>query len=612
MDLRFSPRAKRAHLIDWRPWSGATFREAAELDRPVFLSISAVWCHWCHIMDETTFCSAEVTARLNSDFIPIRVDSDRRPDINRRYNLGGWPTVAFLTPDGESMIGGTYVPPRQFLSLMATASQLWADHKGDIRVQAETTKVRTADGEEAPAVRGEVDEGLINQALAHLCAGYDQEFGGIGTGMKFARTDVLAALLARSETNAGEKTSCKMLATTIDAMRTGGLWDPVEYGFFRYATQRDWSQPHYEKMLEDNARLIRLLARAAELLRRPDWYATSNLAQTYLDKHLWQADAEAYGGSQDSDPEYYLLATVDARHRLPAPGVDPNTYTDWNALALRGLLALAASGKPKYARRALTLATTLLGRRTQRGLFLHDPGPDALDILLADQLAMFDAFLDLYGATGEGRWRTEALTIWQTVDRYHTADLGPLLRDIAQPEPSSTQDSRPPDVPEAFTDTPEARIGRLAHPQTPLLENAQAAISLATLSRVSRLPSLRDRALAIVAALASRVDSMGDLAAPVAEAAILILREPVHITIVGRRGAADTIALLLEARQLPGTDKLVELLDPAEDEDLVRRAGLPASHEARAYLCARGRCFEPLTKPEELRPAVLRAVHERE
>ena len=101
-DFRFSPRPNRAHEIAWMPWDAQTFARAAAQDRPILLSISAVWCHWCHVMDETTYSDPGVIETINRRFVPIRVDNDRRPDINARYNMGGWPTTAFLTPDGRA------------------------------------------------------------------------------------------------------------------------------------------------------------------------------------------------------------------------------------------------------------------------------------------------------------------------------------------------------------------------------------------------------------------------------------------------------------------------------------------------------------------------------
>src|SRR3974390_1137222 len=113
-----SPRPNRAHEIGWRPWSEAVFEEARREDKPILLSISAVWCHWCHVMDETTYSSERVIDLIRDRYVPVRVDNDVRPDINQRYNMGGWPTTAFLTPSGDILTGGTYLPPDEMTNAL--------------------------------------------------------------------------------------------------------------------------------------------------------------------------------------------------------------------------------------------------------------------------------------------------------------------------------------------------------------------------------------------------------------------------------------------------------------------------------------------------------------
>ena len=131
-DFHFSPRPNRAHEIAWREWSDSAFAEAREQDKPILLGISAVWCHWCHVMDETSYSDPVVIQLVNERFIPIRVDNDQRPDVNRRYNLGGWPTTAFLTPDGELLTCGTYVPPEQMRAYLIQVSEAYRQAKPDI------------------------------------------------------------------------------------------------------------------------------------------------------------------------------------------------------------------------------------------------------------------------------------------------------------------------------------------------------------------------------------------------------------------------------------------------------------------------------------------------
>src|SRR5438874_198197 len=132
MTFRFSPRPNRASDIGWRDWGEKAFQEAQVADKPILLAISAVWCHWCHVMDETSYSDPEVIRMINDRYVPIRVDNDERPDVNRRYNMGGWPTTAFLTPDGEVVHGGTYVPPEAMRSYLTQVDEVWRTRKADL------------------------------------------------------------------------------------------------------------------------------------------------------------------------------------------------------------------------------------------------------------------------------------------------------------------------------------------------------------------------------------------------------------------------------------------------------------------------------------------------
>ncbi len=124
--FRFSPRPNRASEIKWRSWGDAAFAEARAQNKPVLLAISAVWCHWCHVMDETSYSDPEVIRLINDRYVPVRVDNDQRPDVNRRYNMGGWPTTVFLTPDGEIIHGGTYFAPYTLSHTVTGVHHVWS------------------------------------------------------------------------------------------------------------------------------------------------------------------------------------------------------------------------------------------------------------------------------------------------------------------------------------------------------------------------------------------------------------------------------------------------------------------------------------------------------
>ncbi len=193
-DLRFSPRPNRAHEIAWRAWGDEAFDEARRAGKPVLLAISAVWCHWCHVMDETTYSDPRVLSAIAEGYVAVRVDNDRRPDLNRRYNMGGWPTVAFLTPDGEVLTGATYLPPDRLLTVLERVREYYAQHADELTGAA-------AGGAVAPpaaaAAHADSDLGPAADAVCRAVAAlYDPLHGGFGSEPKFPQPDALGLLLA--------------------------------------------------------------------------------------------------------------------------------------------------------------------------------------------------------------------------------------------------------------------------------------------------------------------------------------------------------------------------------------------------------------------------------
>ncbi|HKW08550.1 MAG TPA: DUF255 domain-containing protein, partial [Candidatus Dormibacteraeota bacterium] len=319
-EFHFSPRPNRASEVHWRSWSQHAFDEARTARKPILLSISAVWCHWCHVMDETTYSQQGVIDLINRDYVPIRVDNDVRPDINQRYNMGGWPTTAFLTSTGDLLTGGTYLPPDQMASALARIADYYRNNQADIASRVLEARKRASSMVARSA--GSLDPGLVDSVLDAVKAAYDPEYGGFGGAPKFPQTDALLLLLEQSALRADESLR-GMVAHTLVKMTGGGTYDQVEGGFFRYSTTQDWSVPHFEKMLEDHAGLVHALALAG---------MTEELKQTtaYLDRVLRDPATALYGGSQDADEHYYSL-DAEGRSKLTPPFVDRRVYTAWNA-----------------------------------------------------------------------------------------------------------------------------------------------------------------------------------------------------------------------------------------------------------------------------------------
>ncbi len=253
--------------IDWRPWSEEAFELARREDKPVFLSTGAVWCHWCHVMAKESFEDEEIARILNEQFIAIKLDRDERPDIDRRYQQavaamgsgGGWPLSVFLTPDKQPFFGGTYFPPKDmqgrpgFKNVLRSVSDFYKTRRED--VDDYSRRVRDALKPEVLSPSG-LSERMIDAAEKVVLGLFDRENGGFGTAPKFPMPGALEFLLRRAATNAGQSAG-NAARRTLEAMAAGGFHDHLGGGFHRYSTDEAWTIPHFEKMADDNAGLLR-------------------------------------------------------------------------------------------------------------------------------------------------------------------------------------------------------------------------------------------------------------------------------------------------------------------------------------------------------------------
>jgi uncharacterized protein len=493
-EFHFSPRPNRANEIRWRRWSEEAFEQAVREDKPVLLSISAVWCHWCHVMDETTYSNQPVIDLANREYVPIRVDNDVRPDINQRYNMGGWPTTAFLTPQGDILTGATYLPPEQMADALAKVASYYRTNKPEI--VGRVLEGRRRAGASVAASAGSLDPGLVDRVLGNVENAYDATYGGFGGAPKFPQTDAIA-LLAEQSVLKGEPRLMEMARHTLAQMAGGGTYDHVEGGFFRYSTTQDWSVPHFEKMLEDHAGLLSALALTGQGEILDD-------AVRYVDTVLRDPKTGLYAGSQDADEDYYSR-DAEGRRQLQPPYVDRRLYVSWNcALATAYLEADLRLGRPRLREEALQLLEAVFARYAgPHGGLLHTDGVGAQ---LADQV------WGLLAAVRAG-WTDRAAGLAAHLETAY-----------ADPELGGYFDHAGGD-----------RLGRLDDRLKPLAENSIAAIALHELGETERAR----RALEAVAALPRQY---GIMAAIFARALDRVRREPVKVTTTNRELARAALA----------------------------------------------------------------------
>ncbi len=591
-EFRFSPRPNRASEINWRTWGDAAFAEARELNRPVLLAISAVWCHWCHVMDETSYSAPDIIDVINDRYVPVRVDNDERPDVNRRYNMGGWPSTVFLTPEGEIIHGGTYVPPDQMWQALNGVNEVWSTKREEIAARVaelheQEAKERKPAPDGAPTKKSELSADIVDTVGALVRGQYDPQFGGFGRAPKFPQVRLLRFLLDEYRRH-GYPDVAHMLHKTLGAMAASGMHDKVEGGFFRYATTREWEIPHYEKMLEDNAELLAAYAEAHRTFPEAGYDRIVRDVVRWIDTVLWRDDAKAFAGSQDADEVYYELDGA-GREKHGSPFVDRTLYTGWNALAVSAYVAASAAlGDDAIEERAhdvmATIATRMVvGPERQLMHFDRGEGPRVSD-LLSDWAAYLQATIDEY-ETGKHPGALAGAVKAATVMRERLED----------PEDGG------------FFDAPaRAEPGRVALREKPIEDNAMAADALLRLAALTGDERWRETAVRALRSFVGTYRGWGQFASSYANAMARALAEPLAITVVGPKNDETATALWSAARSVDDPARSVQRIVPDNDAARLEQLGFPRDRTA-AYVCVGTSCSAPLTDEGSLRRELERA-----
>lgn len=589
--FRFSPRPNRAAQIAWRPFGRAAFDEAARLGRPVLLSIGAVWCHWCHVMDETSYSDEGVLALIDAHYVAVRVDRDQRPDVDRRYNQGGWPSTCVLNAAGAILWGAAYVPPDRMVQVLSVLAERYrADpalaralpglgHDHDHGPGAHRQRIAASVG---PGGDG---DGVVEALLTALVQAEDRVHGGFGTtGPKFPQVEALGFLAVLGD-DAGETGSVAsaVLHRALEGMRAGALEDPIEGGFYRYATRPDWTQPHFEKMLGDNAALAALYLGAAARTGDNGLRRAGERAVSYMNRVLWQPHAHAYGASQDAD-EGYARLDAGGRAAMAAPYVDPVIYCAPNADMVETLLlAWAVLGDDALLDRAFGLWDGLCRRffLPGAGMAHHDAGDGPVGREEpADQAAALGAVAALLP------WgRTADAAVARDLAEYV---LGRLVADdgaLAEAAGAGVEDG--PEVFRALAPTPLVQ------------ESGKAAAALLQVGRQLHEPRYVEAAARMVAAFSGQVAALGTFAGAIGRAAVQ-RREPVEVTVAEGAGGPPTEVFFAAALR-SGVFPLVLTRVATADR---RACDLPEAARTVAYPCRLGVCLWPVGEPALL-PAAL-------
>jgi uncharacterized protein YyaL (SSP411 family) len=491
--------------VDWFPWGAEAFDAARQRDVPIFLSVGYSACHWCHVMAHESFEDDAVAAALNAGFVSVKVDREERPDVDAVYMAatlamnghGGWPMSVFLTPDGRPFFAGTYFPPIDrhglpaFRRLLDAIAEAWRDRRTEVEHQADAL-ARAAADHAAPSLARSGEAGpssyrsRLAAAVAELAARFDPEWGGFSGAPKFPQP-ALVELCLRAHRLLGDEHALEMAEHTLRCMATGGIHDHLGGGFSRYSTDATWTVPHFEKMLYDQAGLVRAYLHAWQATGRPEWLGVVEDTVAYVLRDLRaesgglysaeDADSEgeegrfylwtpeeldaALGRSSTEAGEHYGVARgpnfegrsilrldrdrtlvrttevdrwrqvlLEARGARVRPGLDDKVLTEWNAMFCSALAeAAAAAGRDDWARAAEEIGTFLLANlRDDRGRWLRSwqDGRAGTLAYAGDYAWLVDAFTRLAELTGRPRWLEEASVVGRGLVALFRPDDGPL------------------------------------------------------------------------------------------------------------------------------------------------------------------------------------------
>ena len=410
-----------ADPVDWRPWGPEAFAEAERDDKPVFLSIGFSTCLWCHVMQRESFRDPAIAALLNTRFIPVLVDREERPDVDRVYMnaaraagwTAGWPLNMWLTPERKPFFGGSYYPPAPrggspgLKDLLARIAESWRTRREDAVQDAEDVGRALAAFSRVEASTAPLDASTLDSAFKAYAQAFDEEHGGFGPGPKFPEPSALTFLL-RYHSRSGNGKALAMAVKTLREIDLGGLHDRLGGGFHRYASDAAWARPHYEKMLSDNAQLASVFLDAHRATRDPGFARAARKTLDYLLRDL----ARPGGGfftAEDADEEYYALPSVEARSGRPRPERDEKVIAGHNGLAISALAKGAAVlREPRYLKAAQETARFLrdeLYDAEENRLYRRWSGGERAIPGFADDYALAAAgLLDLHETTSEAEW----------------------------------------------------------------------------------------------------------------------------------------------------------------------------------------------------------------
>jgi uncharacterized protein len=563
--------------IAWQDWSSDLFAQARREHKFVLLDLGTRWCHWCHVMEGTTYSDPDVAALIAEKYIPAHVDADARPDLGTRYEDYGWPATIVFNADGSEIVKRRgYLDPKQMASMLAA---IIADPTPGPSVVPEQA-VKYSDSTS-------LSDDVRKQLLDTYSETYDWDKGNWGHGQKFLEWNSLEWAMRHAQS--GDKTAEKMARQTLDAQLN--LLDPAWGGVYQYSTDDDWQHPHFEKIMQMQSENLRIYSVAYSQFHDARYLQAAKAIHGYLTTFLLSPDGAFYT-SQDADlidgvhsADYFKLLDKDRRAQ-GIPRIDMHEYARENGWAINALaIFYEATGDKTALAEAINAANWGIAHRSAgNGGFNHDEH-DPAGPYLGDTLAMGRAFLELYIATGDRAWLSRAESAADFISEHFekTGTVGLVTADAA--------------------------TGPLA-PMPDFDENVLAARWANLLSQFTGRASdkmIARTAMKFVAtpqiALHHGIQVAGLLLADSENSSPAL-----HIVIVGKKSDPAAAALFQYAISIPTTYRRLEWYDSAEGPLLNMDVDYPDLGKPAAFLCTGTACSNPSFNAGQLSQRAARAL----
>jgi len=562
--------------LHWQPWSDAAFAQARTQHKFVLLDLEAVWCHWCHVMDDVTYKDPSVIRLLNEKYVLVKVDQDARPDISNRYQDYGWPaTVVFAADASEIVKRQGYMPPKEMASMLQAIID---DPSPGPSVEPEE-KIAFAN-------TSAVSPALFTQLMQNYNAQYDAQATGWGFGHKYLDGESIEYAMRLAQM--GDTIYAQQAQATLHNAEK--LIDPVWGGMYQYSVDGKWDEPHYEKLISIQANAMRAYALAYGQFHTPDYARAAQSIHFYVHTFLTDPATGAFYVSQDADlvdgeenASYFALNDA-GRRAKGVPRVDKHLYARENGWMIAALAQLYANTGDATALTEATRAAdwVVANRALPNGGFRHDApnaAHDAAGPYLGDTLAMGQAFLMLYTVTGDAKWLAHA----ESARAFIATNFSPVGNG-------------------GFI-TSKTRSNAAFGLQADRDENAQLIRFANLLAQTTGNPADRATAEKAMRYLATPAILLRPLSAPSLLAVSEFEHDAIHVTILGAKsptpdpGAAALYATAL--RSLTGYERL-EWRTPGARSTRPNDVEYPPLNKVAAFLCTARACSSPMFTTAEL------------